>query len=100
MNMKSEHIIIQRDMAVTQAEFKRMLSGPVAAEKIQEIKQGFRINTDQGLLDIQFEPLATRTLGSLSILRSLVSYEFHGWTRQQVDDYLAWLDPYFHRGGG
>ena len=95
-----ESIKHEREMAVTHADFFRLLPKVVAEERIQRQPAAALVTTDIGAIKITLAPESTRQIALLKIPLTRVTMEFQGYTTAQYEEFMRRFNLSFQKGGG
>lgn len=92
--------VIEKEMGITQAEFRRVLTRAYADEGIQ--MDGGRVVVADGArkMEISFEPLAERNIALLSLPVARVTLTFEGYDEAEITAAVGRFDRHFQRAGG
>ena len=88
---------VVKDMALTRAEFVRLLPGAAGDAPVREVDGVFRVGD---VVSIALEALPTRRLGLFTIPAMRVTLRFHGGTDEDARDFVRRFDRAFQKGGG
>jgi hypothetical protein len=88
------------EMTITQADFRRLL--PAAVDHVPYAEEGAVFVHRDGARGwrIRMELLPQLRLGLVRLERHLVDFEFDGYSPDEIEDFMARFEMYFHRGGG
>ncbi|MGI9229326.1 MAG: hypothetical protein ACR2P9_05650 [Gammaproteobacteria bacterium] len=95
-----EPIRDEREMAVTHAEFFRLLARVVDADQIQRHDASVQITTDVGSINITLGPESHRKLGLLKLPVTPVTLEFQGYSPEEYAAFMRRFTLSFQKGGG
>lgn len=89
-----------REMGITHAEFFRGLPAAVAGRPYT-LQQGEVLITEGGRrIAIKLSKEGERTLGSLRLPTTQVGFTFSGYSKPEVERFMAQFNLHFQRGGG
>ena len=93
-------IRFSREMGMTHAEFFRSLPAALAG-RLYTLHHGKALITeDDRCISIKLCQESERTLGSLRLPMTHVSFTFVGYATQEVERFMAQFNLHFQRGGG
>ena len=87
-------------MAVTHAEFFRLLGKVVGERRVARRETGARVETDVGVINISLGEEATRRLGLLEVPVTRVTLEFQGYSAEEYEVFMRRFNLGFQKGGG
>ena len=89
-----------REMGLTHAEFFRTL--PAAMGGQDYVVAGSRVSVENGdrRLTISLDPEGERRIALLRLPVTRVTFEFSGYTQQDIDAFMQRFERRFQRGGG
>jgi hypothetical protein len=92
--------VITLDMAISHAEFFRLLPDAIAGARWQA--EGSRISIAQpdGRVEILLSSERTRRIASLSLPVTNVTLSFDGFSEEAIERFMSRFHLYFRRGGG
>lgn len=88
---------VVKEMALTRAEFVRLLPGAAGDAVVREEDGVFRVGD---AVSIALDPLPPRRLGLFTIPAMRVTLRFHGGTDADAQDFVRRFDRAFQKGGG
>lgn len=88
------------EMTLSRAEFLRLLPGAVGPAVVTEESGVFRGTDGQRGWTIRLVPLLDLRLGSVSLPRHRVEVHLDGYSKGEVEAFLARFHRGFQRGGG
>lgn len=88
---------VVKEMALTRAEFLRLLPGAAGGAPVREEGGVFRVGD---ALEIALDPRPPRRLGLFEIPVMRVTLRFHGWTDEDAWAFVRRFDRAFQKGGG
>lgn len=93
-------VVCNREMGLTHTDFFRIL--PKALHRYAYTLQNLEVVVVDGgrRLIIRLGPERVRQIGSLRLPKTEISFEFHGYSGEQITAFLGQFDRYYHRGGG
>ena len=86
-----------KEMALTRAEFLRLLPG--AAGDLPHREDGDTVHVGDAV-SIELEPLPPRRLGRFEIPVMRVTLRFRGWSGDEARTFVQRFDRAFQKGGG
>lgn len=100
--MAEEHgdICFTREMGISHAEFWRTLPSAVDNQAYTLRDDTVTIADASRTIEIRLSPERDRRLGSLTLPTTTIRFTFIGYSRSQIDRFMARFDLYFQRGGG
>lgn len=91
---------IMRNMTITHAEYFRLL--PIALKnyiyQIHDLK--INVELDKGNLVIELSPESSRSIGSLTLTETRVTYTFNNCTQDIRNKFFVDFDRVYQKGGG
>ncbi len=96
-------VILKREMAVTHAEFYRLINKTIDGmnkSKLDQANAIVSIPLSSGKIVITLAKQGIRKIASLSIPQTMITFTFHNLTRNEIDTYIRKFDTTFHKGGG
>lgn len=96
----SERFVIRREMAVSRADFLRLLALALGDESYSLAENTVTVADGKRRLTLRLSPEAQRKLGSLRFPVISIEMEFQGYSEGESERWLARLDRYFQRAGG
>ncbi|WP_431862181.1 hypothetical protein [Azospirillum sp.] len=88
---------VVKEMALTRAEFLRLLPGAAGEAPVREGDGVFRVG---GAVEIALDPQPPRRLGLFTIPVMRVTLRFHGGTDEDAQAFVRRFDRAFQKGGG
>jgi len=94
---------LTREMAITHKEFYRLINKTI--RNVAELKVNVDTSTvhfpyADGEVLIKLGNQSSRKIGSLSLPKTRINFEFHNLTRTETTRYVQKFDLTFRRGGG
>jgi len=99
----ADPFVLKRDMAVTHAEFYRLISKTINDKdnlKVDSTNSMVNFPFYNGDINIKLAEQQTRKIASLSIHHTIITFTFQKLTKNEIDRYLRKFDATFHKGGG
>lgn len=91
---------VRWEMAITREDFLRSLPAAVDFAAYQILGDRVEHREPGRGWRIEFERLADRTIGLLTLARLRVDFLFQGYTQDEIDRFMARIELYYRRGGG
>ena len=98
--MKFDTIVIEKEMAVTHADFFRSLPNVLKGEQCLIERDIVRISSVSGTGTIELGPEGSREIALLSLPRTQVKLIFEDYTERDRELALERFDRAFQRAGG
>lgn len=95
-----EPTVIERDMAVSHADFRRTLPAALGRRPSDDGNGTFILADGRRKVTIALGPEEERALGQMRFPRTRVRIELSGYDEADVKAFLERFDAYFRRGGG
>lgn len=92
--------IVERDMAVSHADFHRTLPAALGRRPVTGVDGTVTLEDRGRKVTIELGPEQTRTLGQIVLPLTHVRIAFTGYEEGDVKVFLDRFDAYFRRGGG
>ena len=92
--------VFERDMACTEAEWRRWLPEAVGSAPWQLDGNSARVTLGSGRLHLTWRSLPPRAIGLVRLPRLGVKFAFDGMTADQRFAFMQRFDLYTQRGGG
>jgi len=99
----TEPFVLKRDMAVTHAEFYRLINKTISYDddlKINSCNSKVSFPYFNGEISINLAEQQIRKIASLSIDHTIITFEFKNLTKRDIEAYLHKFDITFQKGGG
>ncbi len=98
--MTAETVVIEKEMAVTHADFFRSLPNALRGEKCSIEGDLIIILSPAGTWTIQLGPEDIRQISLLSLPRTQVKLKFENYSKMDMKNALERFDRAFQRAGG
>jgi hypothetical protein len=93
-------LIVEKEMAITHAEFFRVIRRALAGRSSVIEGNRVRIEDGGGRLDITLAPEGERRIALVALPVTSVTLVFTGYGKTAAAEALARFDRWFQRGGG
>lgn len=100
MRVVPEAVVIEKDMALTRADFHRGIVRALGSDAFEGTADGVVLEDARGRLEITLGPERTRRIALLSVPAMAVRLIFTGYADADRAAALAAFDRAFQRGGG
>jgi hypothetical protein len=90
----------ERDMACSDAEWRRLLAQALAGARWSHVGASAQVEVGDGHLAITWHPLPPRQIALLRLPMLRARFVFEGVTAEARDAFMRRFDLYTHRGGG
>ncbi|WP_257309659.1 hypothetical protein [Geothrix fuzhouensis] len=91
---------VSLEMTLSREEFLRLLPGAVGLAEATGDGGGFRGRDGSGRWTIRLSPLADLRLGSVVLPRHRIDIQLEGYSKGEVEAFMARFHRGFQRGGG
>ena len=89
-----------REMGLTHAEFFRTLPAAMGGQTYVVSESRVSVEDDDRRLTILLDSEGERRIALLRLPVTRVSFEFSGYTQQDIDVFMKRFERHFQRGGG
>ncbi len=87
-------------MGISHAEFFRTLPAALAGRPHQITGNRVLVREGERRIVIHLSPQRERAIGALRLPKTDVRFSFTGYPRQAIEDFMAYFNSRFQRGGG
>ncbi len=97
---ESKEVRVTKDMALSHADFFRILPGLLDGEAYEIDGNKVRVARGPGQIEIRLSPEGHRQMAALRLPRTQIELRFRSCSLQAVETFLADFDLRYRRGGG
>ncbi len=98
--MPAAPVIVTREMGIGHRDFYRIFPAVIDHRPFEFTAAGVKVRDGARCLEIALGAEGIRRIAQLRVPFTTIRLTFHGYTRAELQVFLARFDRHFHRGGG
>jgi len=92
--------VLTRELGLNHADFYRLLPKTLNGQSFQVTELGITLCDERRRLMVRLAPERVRQIASLHIPVTEVTFEFHGYSDEEMAAFMSDFEHHYQRGGG